>query len=189
MSNKAETDAIREKEASATTEIVFDGPYFKVQRDYLIYKDLSNKIWDVVIHPGAVGILPIDCDSNLILVQQWRHHIQQISLEIPMGRIDPGEMPADAALRELREETGFSTHHLIPFGGSHTTPGLTNEYLHLYLCKELFSHALTSDDTHKIEVKVVTLNEALGYIKEGMITNSVTILAILRYAHEYLHIL
>lgn len=183
MGKNAEVQAKLEKEAIVTKRCVHQGVIFRVDQD-LFELEGKPRQWDLVVHPGGAAVLPIDKERNLILIEQWRRAIGKISIEIPAGCIDPHESPLVTAARELREETGFEAKILIPLGGAFVSPGMSNEFVHLFLAKDLHPNPLTSDDTPFIDLRRLSLNEALQMIDAGVLVDAKTIIAILKYARS-----
>ena len=96
---------------------------------------------DIVQHPGAAAIVPFVSDSDVLLIRQYRHATGGTILEVPAGKIDPGETPAVTAARELEEEVGQRAGRLEELGWIWTTPGFANEKIHLYAAFELSATA------------------------------------------------
>ncbi|HUS89613.1 MAG TPA: NUDIX hydrolase, partial [Desulfosporosinus sp.] len=132
---------------------------------------------EVVRHPGAVGIIALK-DQQVLLVRQYRYAIAQKTLEIPAGKLDPQEPPLDCAVRELREETGYrgTMEHISTF---YTTPGFTDEVMHLFLARDLVWDPLTPDDDEFIEVERIPWDEAVQRAQQNEFNDSKTILGIL----------
>jgi len=181
MGKNAESQALREQRAKIDQKLVLEGKFIQVRRDVIEFDDHPTQTWDLVIHPGAVAIIPIDNHGRLVLVEQWRRAIRKITIEIPAGMLEKGEAPELCAQRELREETGYRAKTLIPFGGCYAAPGISDEYLHLFIAKGLEKSPLIADDTEVIDVRTVSLEEAFNMIEEGLIHDAKTIVGILRY--------
>jgi ADP-ribose pyrophosphatase len=181
MGKKAELHALKERKAKIEQKWVHRGRFIQIRHDTIVMEEPPPKIWDIIIHPGAVAILPIDKQGRFILVEQWRRAIEKITIELPAGLLEKGEAPITCAQRELQEETGFRAGQLTPFGGCYPAPGLSTEYIHLFLAKDLEKEPLHADDTDGIDVRAVSVDEALKLIKEGQICDAKTILCILRY--------
>ncbi len=173
-----------EKRSRIESDTPFCGQFLKVRRDLIFFPGSPPKVWDIVETAGAVAILPIDSSKNLILVEQWRRAVNQITLEIPAGLLNPGESPAECAQRELQEEIGYFAHSLEPFGGYVMSPGIMTEYVHLFLATDLVASSLKADDTDGIDLKILSLKEALNMIENKTIIDAKTALTILRYAHR-----
>ena len=183
MGKNADEQAHLEKTVKIDSRIVYEGKFLKVRQDNL-HIPHHPKTWDIVVMPGAVAILPIDSKGHIILVEQWRRAIDRISLELPAGMLDPGESPETCAQRELQEETGFKAGSMKPFGGCFSSPGTMSEYIHLYLAQDLRESPLIADDTHLIDVRAVTSQEATKMIANGQICDAKTVIGILRYLHD-----
>lgn len=136
----------REKQARCTSTWLHKGRVISLRSDSLQFKSGATHEWDIVLHPGAVAILPINEKGNLLLIEQWRRAIDQIILELPAGTLEVGEDPASCAQRELQEEIGYRANQLTPMGGIFTTPGFCNEYIHLFLATQLVESRLPKDE-------------------------------------------
>ncbi len=184
MGKNADAHFLQEKLSSINSRLVYDGKYLKVRQDIIQSPGHPVKTWDIGINPGAVAVIPIDSKGRLILVEQWRRAIGRITLELPAGMLDPGESPQDCAQRELQEEAGYKAGSLIPFGGCFASPGTFTEYVHLYIGQDLSESRLYADDTHGIDVKTMTLDEAQKLIENGEISDAKTIVGVLRYINQ-----
>jgi ADP-ribose pyrophosphatase len=182
MGKNADAHVLQEKNAKIDSRFVFEGKYLKVRHDTIQIHHQSVQTWDIVITLGAVAVIPIDSQGRIILVEQWRRAIEQITLELPAGMLDPHESYAECAQRELQEETGLKARSLKPFGGCFSSPGSMSEYIHLYLGQDLTESSLHADDTDWIDVKAITLPEAQKMIANGQISDAKTIVGIMRYA-------
>lgn len=170
----------REKGAQIKTEWVYRGNVVSLKLDTYEIEG-KEKTFEIVKHDGAVVILPVNADGHILLVQQWRRAAGEILLELPAGGLEMREKPIDCARRELREETGFDAKKISPFGGFYSAPGFTNEYLHLFLAKELYPAPLPPDDGEMIDLVPVSPQEAKRLILENQIRDAKTIAGILRY--------
>jgi len=181
MGKNAEAQAVREREAKIHREWLHRGRYIQLRKDVIEIENAPIKTWELIVHPGAVAIIPIDAKGDLILVEQWRCAIEKITLEIPPGTLNSGELPLGCAQRELQEETGYKAHILTPLGGCYSAPGISNEYVYLYIGEKLEKSPLIADDTDLIDIRTVSVKKALEMIEEGSITDAKTIVGILRY--------
>ena len=144
---------------------------------------IGDKGWhtfQVVRHPGGVGVLPLHDDGTVTLIRQLRPSVDETLLEIPAGRLDPGEEPAACGLRELMEETGISASRLVPLGIILTSPGVFDEAIHLYLATSLAQGEADPEQYEEIEAVRVPLDEALVMATDGRIRDSKTIIALFR---------
>jgi len=136
---------------------------------------------EVIEHCGAVAIVALDSSGRILLEKQFRHAAGKKLLEIPAGGIDPGETPEESASRELQEEAGFSPGRLEHLCGFYSTPGFTNEYLHLFLATELTPSRLIADDTDEISVLWASQPEVIEMIRQGNIEDAKSIAGLLYY--------
>jgi ADP-ribose pyrophosphatase len=156
-----------------------------VRQDVYQWEGEPPHACDLVLHPGAVAILPIAADGRLLLIRQWRRAVGEILIEIPAGILEKGEEAAACANRELQEETGFRAKTLVPIGSLYTAPGFCNEKIHLYLASDLEESPLPPDAHEAIDLHTVSLEEALDLIETNRIIDAKTIAAVLRYARRH----
>ncbi|MGX8834199.1 NUDIX hydrolase [Amedibacillus sp. YH-ame6] len=157
---------------------VYDGVIFKVTKDEVDIKGTTYQR-DIVHHNGGVGILAIQNDK-LLFVKQYRYAVQEETIEIPAGKLEQGEVPYESALRELEEESGYTTNTLHTLAQVYSTPGFCNEKLYLYWCNELIKveHPLPMDEDEDIEIIWMDVEEAYQKVESGEITDAKTIIAI-----------
>jgi len=134
----------------------------------------------MVEHPGAAATLVVQ-DGKVLMVEQYRPAANRNMLEIPAGSIDGDESPAQCALRELEEETGYKVEKLEPMGYLYPTPGYTNEVLYLFLGEGLTPGSPNPDEGEDIKVRWIPLKEAEQLIDEGEIHDAKTIIALFKY--------
>jgi ADP-ribose pyrophosphatase len=134
---------------------------------------------EVVVHPGAVTIVPIDDQGRLWFVRQYRHAAGERLLELPAGTISPGETPEACAARECREEIGMAAARLIPLGGFFLAPGYSTEYMHLYLAQGLTPAPLAGDEDEDLELEVVPFQEVKDWISRGDVRDGKSLAALL----------
>lgn len=135
---------------------------------------------EVVEHPGGVGIVPLDADGNVIAVRQFRYPMMEMLLEIPAGKLEPGEDPRECAIRELSEETGFSAGELIDLGASYPSPGYCKETLYLYLARDLAPGETHPDENEYLHVEKVPLDTFVEEIMQNEIRDGKTMIGILK---------
>ncbi len=140
---------------------------------------------DVVQHPGAAAIVPFVSDSEVLLIRQYRHATGGTILEVPAGRIDPGESPAETASRELEEEVGKKAGRVEELGWIWTTPGFANEKIHLYAGFDLEPSSSRPEDDEIIETFITPLDEALELIWRGELTDAKSALALIHAARRF----
>jgi ADP-ribose pyrophosphatase len=149
------------------TEKIYQGKVFAVRIDQVEKPSGETMSVDIVEHHGAVVLIPVDDEGRIWFVQQYRHPIGKWLLELPAGRLDPGEEPEACAVRECREEIGMSPGQLIPLGGTFLAPGYSTEYLNFYFAKDLQSAPLTPDHNEDLNIERLTWDEATDRIARG----------------------
>ncbi len=181
MSEKSAEQEHLEKISLVTSEEIHQGRTISVRRDSLKKPNGQVKTWDIVVHPGAVLLIPVTEKKEIILVKQWRRPIEKRILELPAGTLESDEAPEICAQRELQEETGFRSNRMIPLGGFYSAPGYSSEYLHLFLALDLKPDPLPGDDDEGIDLLFVSLKQAEEMIASNEICDSKTIAGIHRY--------
>lgn len=165
------------KEEQIKKETVFQGRMLRIDRDMVRLPNGREASREVVRHPGAVAVIAIQ-DQQLLLVRQYRYPIEQETLEIPAGKLDPHETPLNCAQRELREETGYRGA-LRQIGTYYTSSGFTDEVMHLFLAQDLVWDPLSADEDEFVEVVKVPWPEAVQMAVQNEYTDAKTILGIL----------
>ncbi|KAB3527376.1 NUDIX hydrolase [Alkaliphilus serpentinus] len=169
------------EEKTMKSEKIYEGKVINLRVDTVELPDRKYSKREIVEHSGAVGILAITNDDKLIFVKQFRKTIEDELLEIPAGRIETDEIPDTTAARELEEETGFKSNKLKKLTAVLSSPGFSNEVIHIYLAEDLQEGTAQPDEDEYIEVIYLTLEEALDKILKGEIRDSKTTLAVLFY--------
>ena len=170
--------------ATLASHRIFTGKIVAVDVDQVRFPDGSTGEQEVVRHPGAAAVLPFLSDPagenpQLLLLRQYRYAADGYLYEIPAGKLDPGEKPDQCAVRELREETGCTAERMEPLYTTFTTPGFTDEQIHVFMAVGLTSGDTATEADEFLEVEIVTLARALHMIQQGEIRDSKTALAIL----------
>ena len=124
-------------EKTLTSETIFDGRILHVRRDTVLLPNGSESVREVVDHPGGVCILALDDQKRVLMVSQFRYPYQKVLAEIPAGKLERGEDPDLAAIRELREETGATAGHFESLGELYPSPGCYGEILRMYFASDL----------------------------------------------------
>lgn len=166
------------------SEPAFLGRLIRLYVDTVILPDGQQAQREIVRHPGAVAMVPLLADGTVVLVRQYRHAAQQVLLEIPAGTLEPDEDPAQAAARELQEETGYWPGQLERLAGEYTAPGYTTELIHLYLATDLVESRLAADDDEFLEVVRLPFDEALRRVESGAIQDGKTMIGLLLAARR-----
>lgn len=168
------------KETQLTSEQVFDGVLLKVYRDTVRLPDGGQSVREVVRHPGAVVIVPVDGEGNIWLVRQFRYPYGETLLEVPAGKLEPGEEPFPAAQRELEEEIGARAGQWTPIGEAFPTPGFCDERQHVYLARDLTFGRMHPDEDEFLERVSLPMAKAVAMAVDGRIRDCKTAAAILR---------
>lgn len=164
---------------------VYEGVIVNVHMDsaQLINGDIVRR--EVVEHPGGVTVIPVDSDGTVWCVRQFRYPFQREMLEVPAGKLEKGEEPLPAAVRELSEETGLEAGRLVYLGGVCTSPGFSTEMLHIYLALELKQGKAHPDEDEFLNVEKHSLRALTEMVMNGEIDDAKTIIAVLK-AGKYL---
>ena len=158
----------------------YEGLVVNVTMDSVRLSDGARAFREVVEHPGGVCVLPVDDRGVAYCVRQFRYPSRQHLLEAPAGKLEPGEDPAEAAVRELSEETGFTAGRLIPLGSYYTSPGYSTEVLHLYLAADLTQGRAHLDAGEFLDVEPHPLAELLEMVMAGQLPDAKTAVAVMQ---------
>jgi ADP-ribose pyrophosphatase len=167
-------------------ERVFEGTLIKVDREVVALPGGKEATLETIRHPGAAGVLPFMADGSVLLIRQFRHAAGGFILEIPAGKLDPGEPPAACAVREVEEEVGYRAGRLAELAAILTTPGFTDEVIWLYEAHDLAAGRQQLDADEVLEVVQVPFDEAVRMTLDGRIGDAKSICAIL-LAHARRH--
>jgi ADP-ribose pyrophosphatase len=164
------------RETRIDGETVYEGRFLKVERDRIKLPDGSISNREFIRHPGAVVILPLLDDGRILLERQFRYPNNQVFVEYPAGKIDPGEDPLECAKRELREETGYTAANWQFVCTIHNAIAYSDEHLDLFLATGLTEGEAKLDDGEFLELFTTTLPELLEQVRRGEITDVKTII-------------
>lgn len=167
-------------EKTLTSELVYSGKLLKVYRDTAELISGRTACREVVRHPGAVVVVPVDGEGNVYLVRQFRYPYGKAILEVPAGKLEPGEEPFPAAKRELSEEIGAEAAEWTELGQFLPTPGFCDEVQHVYLARGLTFGATHPDEDEFLETVKLPLGEAVAMAVDGRLEDSKTVAALLR---------
>ncbi len=159
-------------ETTVSSQKVFEGDLLHVYQDHARLPDGKVKIREYIAHPGAVVIIPLLDNGELVLERQFRYPLHRDFYELPAGKIDSGEDPLACAQRELLEETGYTAKSWRYITTLHPCIGYSNEKLIYYLAQELTFEGANLDDGEYLEIFTLPPPEALEWIKEGKITDN-----------------
>lgn len=134
---------------------------------------------DVVRHPGASAVVALTETGKIVLVRQYRTALDRVTVEIPAGKLDPGEDPLDCARRELREETGFTPGRIRYLTSIASSCGFSDEIIHIYLATQLEFEGASPDDDEFVNVDLVPLTELVDAVLDGKIEDAKTVVGAL----------
>lgn len=166
-------------EVRLNSRMVFDGELLKVRSDEVAFPNGNHGVREWIAHPGATAVIALTPQRTVFMVEQYRYPLQRVTLELPAGKIDPGEPLEVCALRELREETGLSAETIRKIGAFATTPAFTDEIIHLYLAQGLSRHEASTDPDEFLTALELPVEEVLQKIINGEIMDAKTIIAML----------
>lgn len=166
-------------EETLESEQVFDGRLLKVFSDKVRLPDGKESWREYIRHPGAVAIIAVLDNGKLLFERQYRHPLRRVFLEIPAGKIDPGEHVLDTARRELREETGYKARTWRHLGTLHPCIGYADERIEIFWAEGLSYVGAKLDDGEILELCELSLADALLAVRDGEITDAKTIAALL----------
>ena len=157
-------------------DVVYHGRILDLEVDRVRLPNGGEALREVVRHRGAVVVLPLLSDGRIVMVRQHRYPTGEVLLELPAGKLDPGESPVECAVRELAEETGWRAGETIPLGWFYTTPGFSDEVLHSFMATGLEAASdYEPDPDEAIEIVTWTVGQALEACRDGGIRDSKTI--------------
>lgn len=168
-------------EKTLSSEYIYKGKILNLRRDKVEIPGANGKTStrEVVEHKGAVAIVAIDSMGRVILEKQFRKAAEEILIEIPAGKLEGEEEPESCALRELEEETGFIPGNIRHLTTIYSSPGFTNEKIHIYMATDLTKGSVHPDEDERIDLIYVSLNEAIDMINNGDIRDAKTVVGIL----------
>ncbi|AHM56515.1 ADP-ribose pyrophosphatase NudF [Peptoclostridium acidaminophilum DSM 3953] len=172
------------KEETMNSEIIYNGKIVNLRIDTVELPQQKYSKREIVEHPGGVAVIAITDDGEVIMVRQYRKAVEDAVLEIPAGKLDPGEDPRECAARELKEETGYEAdtlEHLVDF---YSSPGFTNEKIHIYLARGLRDGLAQPDENEYIDIELYSMQSLLDMASKNMIKDAKSLVALL-YASNF----
>lgn len=161
-----------------SSELAFEGKVFDVRVDHVrLYEGQEARV-DVVMHAGAVALIPKDQDDAVWFVRQYRHAVETEMLELPAGTLEKGEEPARTAARECREEIGMAPGRLEDIGGFYLAPGYSDEYMHVFVATDLEPAPLERDPDEIIEIEKLSVQQIRDRLRDGGFKDAKTIAAL-----------
>lgn len=171
-----------------SSEIMAQGGLLTVKRDVVRLPNGNTSHREYVMHPGAVVVVPILANGNVVLERQFRYPLHQVFIELPAGKIDANEDVLKTGQRELLEETGYSANEWVKLGAQHPCIGYSNEVIHIYLATALVAGKHQRDEDETLEVFELRFEDCLSMIQCGEITDGKTIVAMFlaeKYLQQY----
>lgn len=176
------------EEKTISGETLYEGKIITLRVEEVELPDGKKAKRELIRHPGAVSIIPITTEGKLVLVEQYRKAVGRSLVEIPAGKMEPGEAPEVTAVRELEEETGYGAKEFTYIQSFVTSPGFADEVIHLYLAQGLYpiENPAAGDEDEFIDLLEVTIEEAEELVRNGKIYDAKTAFAVL-YVKNHLN--
>jgi ADP-ribose pyrophosphatase len=162
-----------------SSEVKYRGRAFDVRVDEVVIRPGITSRLDIVDHPNAVTVLPLDAAGNVWFIRQYRHAAGQALLELPAGTLKPQEDPLPAANRELQEEIGMRAAQLEPIAEFYLAPGYSTEKMYVFLATGLSASALDQDEDEDITIEKVPLERVLALVEGGALVDAKSLVAVL----------
>ncbi|MEB2302299.1 NUDIX hydrolase [Lysinibacillus xylanilyticus] len=174
------------EEKTTKTTPIYDGKIVKLQVDDVTLPNGNVAKREIIKHPGAVAVIAVTDEGKLVLVEQYRKALERSIVEIPAGKLEPGEEPIVTARRELEEETGYGAQSLTYLQAFATSPGFADEIIHLFVAKDLYTieNKANLDEDEFVELVEVSLEEAGQMVADERIYDAKTAFAVLWLAAQ-----
>jgi ADP-ribose pyrophosphatase len=173
--------AARKKAQILSSRTIYEGAVFGIRRDEVIEPSGVRTTREVITHPGSVVVLPVLPDGRILMIRQYRHATRQYLWELVAGRIDAGESPREAAVRELIEETGYRAKRFRIFLDVFPTPGFLEERMFILLAEGLTAGVAEPEDDEKIISRAYNRKQLEEMIRSGKLRDAKSIAGILYY--------
>lgn len=165
------------RETGLDSQLVYDGSFLQMRRDRVRLPDGSESAREYVVHPGAATMIPIFPDQRVLIERQYRYPVGRTMIEMPAGKIDPGETPIQTAKRELLEETGYRAAEWAFLTRLHPAIGFATEVMDLFLCRDLVHTDHAPDADEFLEIEIVPLGWLVDELRAGRLTDVKTQIA------------
>lgn len=165
-------------ETKVSSEVVYRGHFLEVRKDQVALPDGSLAGREYIVHPGAVVILPMLDDGRLVLERQYRYPLQQVLLEFPAGKLDPGESGQAAAIRELAEETGYRAREWARAGILHNAAAYSDEFIEIWFARGLMQGERHLDHGELIDLCLMSEAELDALAAAGALTDAKTLIGL-----------
>lgn len=167
------------KETTVSSDLIYTGKTIQLRVDTVEVPNKGYQKREIIEHKGAVAIVAITDDNKVVLVKQYRKAIEKEIYELPAGKIEIGETPLECAIRELKEETGYSVDSLKLIHKYYTTPGFSNQLVFIYLAKNLIPGESNLEEDEFLEVYEIDREEAYNMVINNEICDSKTAIGLL----------
>lgn len=167
------------KETRLTHDAVYDGKLLHVRKDTVRLPNGETSVREYIEHPGAVALVPYLDNGDVLLLNQFRYPLKKVFIELPAGKIDPGETPEETGLRELEEETGYKASELKFLTSIHPCIGYSDEVIHIYEAFGLKNGTAHTDDNEFVETFSLSLDDAVEGVRSGRISDVKTMIGLL----------
>ncbi|MCA0970269.1 NUDIX hydrolase [Halobacillus litoralis] len=169
------------EEKTYEKQTIYQGKIVQLDIDSVTLPDGNTSKRELIKHPGAVAVIALTDEGKLVVVEQYRKPMEKSMVEIPAGKLEPNEAPETCALRELEEETGYTTDHLEKITSFYTSPGFADEIVHLYFTDQVkpLKERPAGDEDEFVELMELTLEEAEQMEKDERIHDAKTAYALL----------
>lgn len=162
-------------------ELSYKGRLIDFYSDTVLIDNEKQTVFDFIDHKGASALIPVDKDNNIIMVRQYRNSIDSYTLEIPAGGLNPGEDNLTCAIRECREETGYTANNVKHLIDVYTTVAFSNELIRVYYSNDLTQSVQNLDEDEFVDIEKHSLSDLILMIYSGKITDAKTIAGLLAY--------
>lgn len=166
------------KEKTISSEMIYKGHILNLRKDTVTVIN-GTSVREVIEHNGGAVLAALTDDGKMIMVEQFRKPLERVVLEVPAGKIDPGEQPLETAKRELKEETGYTADNVEYLTRIYPSVGYSEEALYVYLCTGLTSGETDFDDNEALNIKAFDIDELVDMVMSGKIQDAKSAVAIL----------
>ncbi len=171
-------------ETLVSSEELLQGSFLHVKRDTVSLPDGKHATREYVVHPGAVVVVPLLADGQVVLERQFRYPVGQVMIELPAGKLDDGEDPLLCGLRELLEETGYTAGQWAYAGKMHLAIAYSTEIIHIYFVQNLTAGERKLDDGEFLEVFTAPVQQLLDWCADGVVTDAKTLVCAVHLANH-----
>ena len=171
-------------EETLSSEYIYEGKILNLRKDEVTVKEGRTSYREIVEHNGGVVILGITDEGKIPMIRQFRKPAEQVVFELPAGKLEKGEDPKEAALREFKEETGYTAGRIRFVSSFYPTVGYSEEILHIYFAEELVAGETDFDDNESIDIEEHTPEDLYALIDAGEVNDGKTLIALLLYRYR-----